>query len=183
VVSVEISALIVPVPELDPVVGPHRRALDSGAVLGVPAHITILYPFMPTAALGPSVLAELRHLFAVIDAFEISLASIDWFAREVVFIRPEPDDALRQMTTLVAERWPHWPPYEGAHPDPTPHLTIGDNGDDIAMTKAAHAVGESLPIDVEVSEVQLYTGSLEPGSWQRRSTFPLRRPTGRPRHQ
>ncbi len=176
--SREVSALIVAVPEIDSIVGPYRAALDSGAALGVPAHITILYPFMPTSALGPRVLEELRELFAAHDAFSISLASVDWFGQDVVYIRPEPDDALRRLTAIIAERWPQWPPYEGAHPDPTPHVTIGDNGDVVAMRKAAQAVAESLPVDVEVSDVELHAGTLEPDTWQHRLTFPLRKRSG-----
>jgi 2'-5' RNA ligase len=177
-VRVEVSALIVPVPEADPVVGQFRAALDSGAALGVPAHITILYPFMPASALDPSVVAQLRGLFDSIDAFEISLNSTAWFDDAVVYVRPEPDAALRKMTSLVAERWPQWPPYEGAHPDPTPHLTLADNGDLSAMRQAAQAVRRSLQLHVEVSEVQLYAGTAKPDTWHHRLTFPLRGRSG-----
>ena len=172
-VSVEVSALIVSVPEADPVVGAFRAALDSGAALGVPSHITVLYPFMPTSALDTDVIVQLSGLFASIYAFEISLTSIEWFDHNVVYLRPDPDAALRQMTALVADQWPQWPPYEGAHPNPTPHLTIADNGDLLAMGEAAHAVLQSLPLHVKVSEVQLYSGTEEPGTWHHRLTFPL----------
>ena len=172
--SVELSALVVPVPEADPVVGPYRAALDTGAALGMPAHVTILYPFMPTSALDHDAVAELRRLFASIDAFAISLTSIAWFDHAVVYVRPEPDAALRQITARVAERWPQWPPYEGSHADPTPHLTLADSGDLSTMRQAAQAVAESLPIHVDVSEVQLYAGTTKPDSWNHRLTFPLR---------
>lgn len=86
----EVSALIIPAPEADAVVGPFRVALDSAAVLGVPAHITILYPFMPTSLLTDDIDSELRDLFATVDVFETSLASIERFGHDVVYIRPEP---------------------------------------------------------------------------------------------
>ena len=172
--SVEVSALIVAVPEADSVVGAFRAALDSGAALGVPSHITILYPFMPTGVLDTNVISQLRELFASIGAFEVALASIGWFGQDVVYVQPEPDTALRQMTALVAEQWPSWPPYEGTHPDPTPHLTIADNGDVSAMGRAADTVRQFLPLHVEVSEVQLYAGTAEAGTWHHRLTFPLR---------
>lgn len=172
--SAEITALIVAVPAADPVVGSFRSVLDSGATAGVPAHVTILYPFMPVDALDADVIGELSALFAGIAAFEFSLRSIAWFGQQVVYVRPEPDVMLRQLTKRVFERWPRWAPYGGAHADPTPHLTIGDNGDLPAMERAAHAVSRRLPIDVTVAEVELYAGTAAPGSWHRRMTFPLR---------
>ncbi len=165
--------MIVAVPEAEPVVGSFRAALDSGAAVGVPAHITIFYPFLPANDLSADVIGQLRDLFGAVDAFEISLASIGWFDDAVVFIRPDPDTALRRMTALVAERWPQWPPYGGAHPDPTPHLTIADNGDLPAMSHAAQAVQRSLPLHIDVSEVQLHAGIAEPGTWHHRLTFAL----------
>ena len=174
----DVTALIVLLPEADPVVGPFRAPHDSGAARGVPAHITILYPFMPTDVLDPKVVDELRSAFSSIAAFEISLTSIEWFNHDVVYIRPEPDAVLRQMIALVVERWPQWPPYGGEHPDPTPHLTIGDSADLSAMRQAAEQVRRRLPLHVEVCKVQLYAGRAErgtpTGTWHHRLTFPLR---------
>jgi hypothetical protein len=41
------SAVVVPVPEADPVVTRYRACLDPAAGLGVPPHVTILAPFLP----------------------------------------------------------------------------------------------------------------------------------------
>src|SRR6185312_14804244 len=41
------TALIVAVPEAETAVGALRREHDSSAALGVPAHVTILFPFLP----------------------------------------------------------------------------------------------------------------------------------------
>jgi hypothetical protein len=40
------SAIIMPVPEVEAVVGPLRLQYDALARLGIPAHITLLYPFV-----------------------------------------------------------------------------------------------------------------------------------------
>jgi hypothetical protein len=45
------TALIVEVPAAEVVVGRHRAALDRAAALGVPAHLTVLYPFRPAELL------------------------------------------------------------------------------------------------------------------------------------
>jgi hypothetical protein len=58
------SALLLAVPAAEAAVGPHRARLDSSALDGVPAHITVLYPFLPPAEIGPDALARLSRLFA-----------------------------------------------------------------------------------------------------------------------
>ena len=59
------SALVVRVPEAEPVVNRFRAAYDPSAPAGVPAHVTLLYPFKPPDALTEPVLAGLRHCFGL----------------------------------------------------------------------------------------------------------------------
>lgn len=171
--SQEQSALIVTVPEADQIVARFREQLDSGAALGVPAHVTILYPFMPAEMITDDVVDELSRLFLTISSFDVRFESIGWFGQQVVFARPASEEPFHRLTSLVAQRWPAWPPYEGAHADPIPHLTIGDNGDPNALTAAAEAVTSALPIVSRVSEIQLFKGTLEPRTWSRQMGFAL----------
>ena len=53
------SAVIVPVPEAEPVVGEFRASMDTAARWGVPAHVTVIYPFLAPDRLGTG---ELRRL-------------------------------------------------------------------------------------------------------------------------
>jgi hypothetical protein len=48
------SALVVVVPEAEAAVNAHRRRLDPAAAWGVPAHVTVLYPFAPPHTLTES---------------------------------------------------------------------------------------------------------------------------------
>ena len=41
------TAVLALVPEVEPVVGEHRRRLDPTTAAGVPAHVTVIYPFVP----------------------------------------------------------------------------------------------------------------------------------------
>jgi hypothetical protein len=43
------SAVLVLLPEAEIAVASHRAELDAAAGLGVPAHVTVLYPFVPPA--------------------------------------------------------------------------------------------------------------------------------------
>jgi hypothetical protein len=54
-------------------VGRYRDALDANARLGVPAHITVLFPFMPPVHIDSTILARLRQLFVVEKPFDVEL--------------------------------------------------------------------------------------------------------------
>ena len=48
------SAVLVPVPEAERAVSRHRARLDGAAARGVPAHVTVLYPFVPRPRSPPA---------------------------------------------------------------------------------------------------------------------------------
>jgi len=159
------SALVIAFPTVDAVVASHRSRFDSGAIRGVPAHVTVLYPFMPPELLSTAVLDELRDLLGEFPPFDTTFERVDWFDDGLVYLRPTPDVPFRQLTAAIAARWPDWPPYGGAHGVPTPHLTIGDIGTRAEHERAAEAIAPALPIDALSSTVHLYTGSHAPHTW------------------
>lgn len=67
------TALVIVVPEAEPAVAPWRAALDRAASLGVPAHITVLYPFLSPERIGDSVLDGLRELRRAADTVSAQL--------------------------------------------------------------------------------------------------------------
>ena len=123
------SALLLPVPAAEAAVGAHRARLDASARDGVPAHITVLYPFLPPAEIGPEVLAELARLFAAVPRFSFTLDQVRWFGESVVWLGPSDESPFRALTGLAVAAYPSCPPYRGAHEDVVPHLTIGHLGD------------------------------------------------------
>lgn len=97
------TALVVKVPEAEPVVSTWRSRYDAAAAAGVPAHITVLYPFLNHRAVTAGVLAQLQALFAGHRAFEVQLAQARRFPG-VLYLAPVPDTGLR------ASRQSHcWP--------------------------------------------------------------------------
>lgn len=167
------SAVVVLFPTVDVVVSRYRSRLDSGAVLGVPAHVTVLYPFMPPELLSPAVLAELRDLIGQFLPFDTTFDQLGWFDSGLLYLRPTPDVPFRALTAAVAARWPDWPPYGGVHGVPTPHLTIGDIGTRAEHERAAEAIAPELPIVARSSTVHLYTGSPAAHSWAAHTAIEL----------
>lgn len=163
------SALSIPVPEAEPVVGQHRFKLDDSARLGVPAHITVLYPWMPPDEIDDSVRLRLAQLFDHQPVIDYVLAEVKWFGDDVVYAAPVPDEPFRNLTRLVAAEWPAFPPYGGEHGEPTPHLTIGDSYNDATrddLATAGAAVEARLPIVCKAHEIWLMSGDSELG-WRR----------------
>ena len=53
------SALIVTIPEAEEAVGLHRAQFDEPAGFGIPAHVTVLSPFLPPAEVDAHVVGTL----------------------------------------------------------------------------------------------------------------------------
>jgi hypothetical protein len=138
------TALVVPVPEATPY-------YDGPA--GVPGHVTVLFPFVDDDAIDEH---ELELLFTGIDAFDFVLERLEAFDDGTTWLAPEPMGSFSALTAMVWQRWPDQPPYEGAHDDPTPHVTI--------MRAPA-----ALPIACRASEVWLLVEQPDGGFTKRRS--------------
>ncbi len=129
---------------------------------GVPAHLTVLYPFLPPAQIGPDVLAALARLFAGVPRFAFALDRVRWFGESVVWLGPSDESPFRALTERAALAYPSCPPYGGEHPDTVPHLTVGHRGEPAELRAAAEAVRPLLPITAWATEVTLMAGP-EPG--------------------
>jgi hypothetical protein len=157
------TALIVPVPEAEPAVGALRLAHDPAAAKGVPAHITILFPFAPPEAVDEPGLADLIGRFR---AFDFVLDRVERFedGEGPVWLHPQPSAPFVDLTAAVQQRWPAYPAYEGAFDEPVPHLTVSMQPID---------VGVALPIACRARAVVLIEESEEDGRWSERRVFPL----------
>src|ERR1700754_3481477 len=85
------TALIVPIPEVEAAVGPHRARHDAAARWGVPAHVTALYPFVAPDALTPEVLDAVRATVAATPRFTVEFTEVRWFGSQVAWLAPRPE--------------------------------------------------------------------------------------------
>jgi 2'-5' RNA ligase len=168
------TAILLCVPDAEPLVREWRRKGDPSAAHGVPAHVTLLYPFLPADALDDGVIAELRWFFRGVDAFPVQFSSVKRFEDAgVVWIEPA-SDALVQLTRALARRWPECPPYSGEIPvdELVPHLTIVQTEDRALRQSAANAVSPGLPFEIVASSAALWVQASD-GAWAERTTFPF----------
>jgi 2'-5' RNA ligase len=167
------SALVVVVPETEAVVGRWRSLLDPSAGRGMPAHITVLYPFAPAAMVTDALVARATEVVAGSQAFDFSLPSTGWFDDRVVYLAPDPVEPFLALTATIISAFPDFPP-SGAFVDPVPHLTLG-RGQDTGRLRAAELdVQTQLPVRSTVREVRLMIRARDTGQWGTRARLALR---------
>jgi hypothetical protein len=167
------TALIVEVPAAEPVVGRHRLDLDANARLGIPAHITVLAPFMPASGIGADQQARLRRVFTSVEPFDIRLNRVAWFGTAVVWLGPEDPAPFSRLTAAVFAEFPDFPPFEGQFAEVVPHLTVGHGCPVEAMRRAEQQITPNLPVLGRATAVTL-VGEVAPnGHWQTLASFPL----------
>ena len=164
------SALVVLVPEAEPLIEAWRRAHTRDGAAGMPAHVTLLYPF---AAVEDVELDVVRSLVSESEPFEFTLRAVHEWPDGVVYLEPEPAEPLARLARRLAERFPEYPPYGGAHDEVIPHVTVAHTEDRRARADAAASVAGSLPIVCNANEVWLMHEVN--GSWQRHTPFRLGR--------
>lgn len=164
------TALVVTIPEVEPLVCGWRQRFDSSASAGVPAHVTVLYPFLGESRIDGDVLADLELLLGSHDAFGIRFEECGRFPG-VLFLAPTPDQPLRALTQAVVARWPEAPPYAGKFADVIPHLTVAHDQDAAVFDEGESDLVGRLPVTAHVSSVQLLV--YEDHHWHERTTFSL----------
>src|SRR5208282_2193512 len=120
------STIVILVPEAEGLVRSFRDRYDPSAKAGMPAHITLLYPFKPPDEIDAVVLNTLRRFFFRFPAFKFSLRTTNQFAGETLYLSPEPEDPFRELTLGIWGCYPETPPYRWRYSTVIPHLTVAD---------------------------------------------------------
>jgi 2'-5' RNA ligase len=147
-----------------------RRRHDPVAAKGVPAHVTLLFPFVPVTRLTPAVRRDLVAIAGSVAPFEVQFANVGRFPG-VVYLVPEPADPFEALTASIVSRFPDHPPYAGAHAEVVPHLTLTDSPA-APLDAVTGAVRHWLPFTRRISAMELL---VENGAshWRRRWRIPL----------
>jgi 2'-5' RNA ligase len=159
------SAIVVELPELDAVIDEYRYVLDPSRRWGMPAHLTLLYPFVRPAKVDHAILSKLEEAAKGVIPFDAEFDDIGWFAHQVVWIAPSHPKQFESLILQVLDAFPECPPYGGAFDEVVPHVTIGEGGEVELLRAAVDAIRPQLPLKSRVTSLSLMAGSTEPGSW------------------
>ncbi len=166
-----VTALILVIPEADPLVSKWRALYDPSAREGVPPHVTVLFPFKPHDEIDTVCTSELAAIFAREPAFDIAFRSLDRFS-DTVFLVPEPAGPVKRLIAALGAGFPDYPPYGGIHAEVVPHLTVAQ-GTERVLEDVAGELRRAMtaPIRSRVEFCALY--SSDGADWREKTRFPL----------
>lgn len=145
---------MIPVPAADALLASVKARHSRTVREGVPAHVSLLYPFVAAGELDERVVSALGELF--VEQVPMSVEFAERYRHSgFVALRPDPIEGLKELTNKVRFRWPEVMPYGGIYGDVEPHLTVAMcHSDGVAMT-IGHEVAAELPISTELREAWL----------------------------
>jgi 2'-5' RNA ligase len=151
------TVLAVPVPALEEVVRERTAFYDASFLSADPgfvhAHITLLAPWAdrPTAA----ELAQVARIARAAGPFDVKLAQVGEFPDGVLYLPPEPDGQLRDLTSRLVAAFPRFPPYGGRYGDVVPHLTLDRRSAAVKAATVRASVARLLPVTVTIDRIDL----------------------------
>lgn len=151
-------------------VGGWRERFDPSAQAGVPAHVTVLFPFLDESRTDEPVHSALADIVGSHPAFDLRFERCGRFP-EVLYLAPDPDTHLRQLTGAITDRWPEAPPYEGRFAEILPHLTVAHGQEEAVMEEIEADLARRLPFASRISSVELMVH--DGTKWREHASFAL----------
>ncbi len=163
------SAVILPV-DLPGPLEAYRQRHVADAPMGLPAHVTLRYPFVPAEALTAAHVERLERSVAGSPAFEYRLASVERWP-DTLYVAPQPTAPFDELAARLAAAWPEWPLYGDGSPFEA-HVTLGEPADAPEETALRLAAGACLPAGRAATTVLLVVEGAD-GRWETRRTLTL----------
>jgi 2'-5' RNA ligase len=167
------SGLVVIVPEAEPLVRAMRWKFDESARLGVPAHVTVLFPFMEPGRIDAAVLEKCARTLSTYKKFAFQLKRVGRFP-VTAYLEPDPQEPFIALTVGLVHAFPDYPAFRGAFTSIIPHLTVAQGNASEAETTARElrsSLKSAGPVSCFCAAVTLIENSS--GQWKPMRVFPL----------
>ena len=167
-----LSSIDIQFGELTELLSRWRESTVEVSALGVPPHITLLFPWR-NAPLEDGDLQQLEKVLADFEPSDLCFDRVGTFEGGVVYLALKDESMPREMMKAVFAAFPDTPPYSGAFTGPSPHLTVArclpesssNLGDEIAEAL-------SLPMTFHVNKIVVME-EREDGRWFNRHVVKL----------
>ena len=157
--------------ELPPELEELRRQSASGASEGLPAHITLLYPFVAPESIDSSLQARLTEIAMSHHRFTYRLTGPHRWPN-ILYASVEPQTLCVALQADLARAFPKHPLHGGLF-DFSPHVTIAEGAAAESATIVGHRawndLSEAAPMRAEAIEFIVRTA----GNWSTMWRIPL----------
>lgn len=163
------TALILPVGRMSGVVAHGLKLSDWNMPGGMPAHITLLLPFLPAGEIDEACTDAISTICSETESISMSFPRIERFDPDIYYLTPEPAGPVIALIQRLCAAFPRVQPYDGEHRDIVPHLTVG-RGKEI-YPELATTLEPQLPLYTEIDRAWLM--EMQSSSWTPTHIFPL----------
>jgi 2'-5' RNA ligase len=158
------AVVIIPPHEVQAVAVPLLQQYAPINLIHVPAHITLMYPFVPLDQLKGAA-HTVRQICAVIPPFDVTLDGYDFFPDTAYLKIANPAPIMNVFHRLFAA-FPAHPPYEGKFGDVlSPHITVAewDETQDYGTQPSRPPLNlpPYAPLTFRAERLHIYYGVLE----------------------
>ncbi len=149
--------MIVAPHEVQAIAVPLLRRYAPDTLTRVPAHLTVLYPFVAYERLDEAC-DQLASIGASIAPFEVTLAGYAEFPG-VIYMIPRNPQPIKRLFRTIYQHFPDCPPYRGAFGDDlTPHLTVAEFETPDEQRAARAALPRYAPVTFQVKRLHILYG-------------------------
>jgi len=151
-----------------------RRRRVFSATVGVPAHATLLHPFIEPDGLTPSIRRRLREVAADHGPFDYRLARMaEW--PDAFYIAVEPAEPFVRLHRDLQAAFPEWPIYgTGADFEFEPHITVADRQGKLEPGVREDHAWDVLPVPARTEAIDVIATRPD-GRWRLVWRIPLGR--------
>jgi 2'-5' RNA ligase len=149
-----------------------RRRSVGDAIVGVPAHLTMLYPFLDPARLGRAVRRTLAEIAAALQPFDYRLTGAATWP-DTVYVAVDPVAPFVELQRRLAAAFPEFPIY-GTDPgfEFVPHVTIAEGPPVNDPATLADPAWRSLPRPGRAASIEVIARSAD-APWRTIWRLPL----------
>ncbi len=152
----ETALIIVPPPPVQAFSYPLREEFDQESFLNMPAHITLISPFVPSEEVDATE-KTLHKVGEKVNPFDLTLDRYGRF-EGVIFLEPADPTPVTELIERLQAAFPDYPPYGGQFDEIVPHLTLA-KFEEPAMGEAIE-LPPTPTFTFKVEKFHLYLGSV-----------------------
>jgi hypothetical protein len=155
------TTIVAPVPEAEAAVASWRARFDPWAQLGVPAHITLLTPFLPVELIDGAVIDRMRSIWTRRSVLPVVLSQVAQIPGAIALL-PEDATPLEGLTAELLAEWPELRPQVRTGFARPYHITIACRDDRALLAQLSEELAPKLPLRADLGSLLVF-GASEDG--------------------